>query len=362
MRGAWLSSVVEGLMESGGWMSLDVDVSGLLVPLGDDAPCGPNLEYDAEFLQMEEAARAQPEQEFSNADTGSRLTIEGQGANWVDARRLAESLLLRTRDLRVATYYTRALLRTEGFGGLAVGLRLIHGLLDGHWGQVHPQLDPDDGNDPTMRVNALAPLVAGDAVLDDLRAAWVVKSRQSGVLTVRDIDVSQGRLAARSGEQVFSEAQVRGVLGEALAQDATLGENIRSCTTLVSQLSNLLQDAVGAAVALDFKPLQSMLQTVSRALPDSVDSVSAVAEAGDSSSGVFVAAARPGEITSRQDVVVTLDRLVQYLERHEPTNPAQLLLRRAQRVMDMNFLEAMNELAPDGLVQAERSLGGQLNS
>ena len=52
--------------------------------------------------------------------------------------------------------------------------------------------------------------------------------------------------------------------------------------------------------------------------------------------------------------------MIQYLDRAEPTNPAQLLLRRAQRVMNMNFLEAMNELAPDGLVQAERSVGSQL--
>jgi len=60
-------------------------------------------------------------------------------------------------------------------------------------------------------------------------------------------------------------------------------------------------------------------------------------------------------------VIQTIDRLVDYLERAEPTNPAQWLLRRARRVINMNFLEAIVELAPDGLEQAERMVGSQLN-
>jgi len=344
-------------------MSLDVDASSMLRSLGDDSPCGQNLEYDAEFLQMEEAARVQPKQEFANADTGTRLTIDGQGANWLDVRRLAESLFQRTRDLRVATYYTRALLHTEGFAGLPVGLNLIHGLLNAQWAHVHPQLDPDDGNDPTMRVNALTPLVAADAVLEDLRAAWLVKSRQTGILTVRDIEVAQGRLAPRAGEQAFSEAQVAGMLGEALALDSTIGQSVQESVSLIEKLSSLLQDKVGAEAALDFKPLQSMLQVVSRALPagSAAGNPLPATAAAEILAGPAVAVARPGEIASRQDVMTTLERLIQYLEHNEPSSPAQLLLRRAQRVMNMNFLEAMNELAPDGLVQAERSVGGQLN-
>lgn len=333
-------------------MSLDVDVNGLLGSLSDEAPCGQNLEYDGEFLQLEEAVRAQPAQEFANSDTGERLTIEGQGADWAEARRLAESLLHRTRDLRVAIHYTRALLHTEGFGGLVVGLRLIHGLLDAQWDHVHPQLDPDDGFDPTMRVNALAPLVAMDAVLGDLRAAWLIRSRQA-TLSVRDVEVAQGRLAPREGEQAYAEAQIAGLLGE----EPGLAAHVDESLALLGQITDLLQARVGAAASIDFKPLLDLLQAVRRAVPDSCGAVAAAEAAATSAT---VAAAPPGEIASRQDVVSTLERLIRYLERAEPTNPAQLLLRRAQRVMDMNFLEAMNELAPDGLGQAERSVGSQL--
>ncbi|QDF99466.1 hypothetical protein CJ010_24470 [Azoarcus sp. DD4] len=348
-------------------MSLDIDLDTLLTPLGDDQPCGPNLEYDADFLQLEEAARQQAGQEFTG-DSGNRVTIEGQGPDWPEVRRLAEGLLERSRDVRVAVYYTRALLRTEGFGGIHLGLRLIVGLLEQHWAHVHPELDADDNDDPTMRVNALAPLVANEALVADLRASWLLRSRQSGVLTVRDIEVAQGKLGARDGEQVYSESQVSGMLAEAIGADPGLALAITESLALVRQLSGYLQDQVGASASIDFKPLQNILYAVQQALA-TVAPAEAAADAGGESAedGSPAAAATaagpsaPGEIRSRADVIATIDRLVAYLERTEPTNPAQWLLRRAQRVMNMNFLEAIVELAPDALDQAERMVGGQLH-
>jgi type VI secretion system protein ImpA len=344
-------------------MALDIDLDSLLAPLDDEQPSGPNLEYDADFLQLEEAARQQAGQEFMQGDNNT-VTIEGQGPDWPEVRRLAESLLERSRDVRIAVYYTRALLRTEGFGGIHAGLSLIHGLLERHWASVHPELDADDNDDPTMRVNALAPLVASDAVIADLRASWLLRSRQSGVLTVRDIEVSQGKISARQGEQLFSESQVSGMLSEAIAQDGATASRITESLALARQLSSYLQDQVGAGASLDFKPLQDVLYAVQQALGNQPVVAEAGAEGGDEAGIAAPAGAvggAPGEIRSRQDVVATIDRLVSYLERAEPTNPAQWLLRRAQRVMNMNFLEAIVELAPDGLEQAERMVGSQLN-
>jgi type VI secretion system protein ImpA len=349
-------------------MLLDIDVEALLAPLGAEEPCGPNLEYDAEFMQLEEAARAQPEQEFSNADTGTRVKIEGQGPDWPEVFKLAQGLMQRTRDVRVATYFTRALVRTQGFAGAQAGLTLIGGLLERYWQAVHPGLDPDDDNDPTMRVNALAPLVASDAFVDDLRASWLLKSRQSGILTVRGIELSQGKLQPREGEQVYSESQVSGMLTEALEQNAELGALIDDTIQLVVKLSAYLQTQVGAASALDFKPLQSILHSVRQAFlliaphgdsdGDAADGVETGAGAARTGEG---GASKPGEIRSRQDVVTAIDKLIQYLERAEPSNPAQVMLRRAKRVLNMSFLEAINEIAPEGLQQAERILGDQLN-
>ena len=346
-------------------MLQDIDVEALLSPLDSEAGCGPNLEYDPEFMQLEEAARAQPEQEFANSDTGTRVTIEGQGADWPAVLKLAQGLMHRTRDVRVATYFARALVRTEGFAGARIGLTVVGGLLERYWQGVHPQLDPDDDNDPTMRVNALAPLVASEAFIDDLRASWLLRSRQSGMLTVRNIEVSQGKLQAREGEQVYSESQVSGMLTEAFEQNAELGAVIDDVIQTATKISGFLQEQVGVARALDFKPLLSVAQSVRHAFQQIVPQADEGGEEEGGEEGNASASSggssRSGEIRSRQDVVAGIDKLIQYLERAEPSNPAQILLKRAKRVVNMSFLEALHEIAPDALQQAELILGDQLN-
>lgn len=352
-------------------MALLDDVSNWSQPLGEETPAGQNLEYDAEFLQLETAVRVQPAQEFANSDAGTKITIEGQGPDWQEVRRLCESLMGRTRDLRVSIYYTQALLHTEGFFGLYAGLSLLLGQLEKLWDHVYPQIDADEDHDPTMRMNALMPLVAADSVLGDLRNSWLLRSRQFGTLTVRDIEVSQGILPARDGESVYAEAQIVGILGEALSKDAALGGNVRDSVCLLSAVSDLLQERVGTSFSIDFKPLQSILLCIQRVFQQAspADATVAALETGEvgfhaaDKAGMAIPAPPPvqaGGISGRQEIIQILEQLVQYLEKNEPANPAQLLLRRAQRVMHMGFLEAIEELAPDGLQQAERAVGRSL--
>jgi type VI secretion system protein ImpA len=74
-------------------------------------------------------------------------------------------------------YLCRALLHNEGFVGGVKGLALIEALLETFWDGLHPELDADDNDDPTMRLNALVPLGALEAVVGDLRASYVMRSR-----------------------------------------------------------------------------------------------------------------------------------------------------------------------------------------
>lgn len=348
-----------------------MDLEVWLAPVSEDAPCGPNLEYDPEFQQLEEAAKEKPDQEFGSDGGGTYQRIEGESADWGTVRKLAESLITRTKDLRVAVYLLQGLLATEGFKGMDAGIRLIHGLLERYWDNVHPELDADDNNDPTMRVNALSPLASTDAVVATLRNAWVVRSRQHGVLTVRDIEVTLGRMSAREGGPQFSELQLAAMLGEAIKETPDLTQMARSALDTTKAVSTLLMDRVGAAASLDLKPLVTTLygvqQQVQAAAPSdaSGDQAAEAAVDGGTDSGgatsATVVIARPGEIRSREDVVTTLDKICEYLSRTEPTSPVPILLRRAQRMMGMSFLELINDMAPDGLPQAERVVGQRLD-
>jgi type VI secretion system protein ImpA len=353
-------------------MTLEIDLRAKLSPLPPEGqahshPCGPNLEYDPDFLELEGTIQPQDAQEFTRAD-GSRAVIAGSEQDWLKVRRLSENLLERTRDIRVAICYTRALLHIEGFPGIHVGLNLLLGLVDQYWEHVYPALDADDDNDPTMRINAFAPLVSADEIIADLRASWLLRSRQSGTLTVRDIELTLNKLDAHANEPVLTDAQLTGFLRAALDADPGLADTIPQTLELAHRLSAALQDHVGAHASIDFTPLLDILHALKQAydtvrpeatVQDTSDSADNDSADSDSRSN-NTAPGAPGEIRSRADVIASIERLATYLERTEPTNPAQWLLRRAQRVMQMNFLETIAEFTPEAIEQAERMLGGRL--
>lgn len=346
-------------------MTLDV----WLQAVSAENPCGPNLEYDGDFLRLEEAATAKRAEEFQR-DGGEVVRVEGKAVNWNEVRTLAEDLLGRSKDLRVAVYLTRALLHTDGFSGIADGLVLINGLCENFWDGVHPQLEEED-QDATVRVNALVPLGSLDSVVADVRGSVVLKSRRYGQLTVREIEVAHGRLKPAADTPVHSEAELAALLAAAAEENPESRRVAAHALASLKTLTATISERAGASFVLDLKALQTVLfnvdQAFAAALPENAETGVAEgdAEESDRSHDQMAVAGRSstvaaGEIGSRQDVVRILGRLCDYLVKHEPTNPVQFLLRRAQRMMNMSFLELMHDLAPDGLDQAETVVGEKL--
>jgi type VI secretion system protein ImpA len=68
------------------------------------------------------------------------------------------------------------------------------------------------------------------------------------------------------------------------------------------------------------------------------------------------------EISTRDDVQVLLEKACQFMERTEPSHPAPMLIRRAQRLLDLNFFQIIEELVPEGLQKIESLAGRPLNS
>lgn len=146
------------------------DLDALIAPLSPDAPCGPNLEYDPMFMELERAAAGRPERQFGN------FIEPAQGPDWLRVQQLAGEIFQRTKDLRVAVAWTRALTATDGLAGAVAGLQLIAHLVTTWPTQVHPVVEPDEEH-PTMRWNVVAALDAAPGFLGDLRAllpaGWV---------------------------------------------------------------------------------------------------------------------------------------------------------------------------------------------
>lgn len=328
-----------------------IDVEALLAPVTDASPCGEDLEYDAAFQALEDAARGKPEQEY-----GSTL-IAAQEPDWRTMQSQALVLGTRTRDLRVAMMLLRGATRLDGVAGFVPAVRLLHGLLERHWDGVYPLLDAADNDDSTMRLNALAPLADASGVLADLRAASIGPPRNG--LSARSIELALGKGEPRPGEAAMNEASAVKALSDAEAAEPGLLAALASAHEAVTGIQAVLDARAGAANGPDLRPLRMLTQCLAQAAGaargESIDAVPGAAPAANA--GAVALRSGLGTIASRDDAIKTLDRVCEWLEHSEPSNPAPLLIRRAQRLMSKSFMDIIRDLAPDGLKEVERIAG-----
>jgi type VI secretion system protein ImpA len=330
-------------------------VAGWLQPLADEAaPCGPDLEYDNDFLALNVAAAGKPESTFGPAEP----------PDWRSVVEMAEALLDRSRDLRIAVLWLRGQLHQAGYGALPVGLRLINGMLDSLWEALHPMPDPDDG-DTYARVNALTALRDNEGLIGDLRESHLVQDRAVGQVTVRQALVALNQLPAVDGEASPGRDQLSGMLGAVAARQPALRQQFADAVTLSRQLISLAGDKLGDA-APDLRPLYNLANSLAGLLP--AESAADSDDAGDTADGADGAVADApgggggrrslsGTVNSRDDAVRAIDMVCAYLERAEPTNPAQLFLRRGQALIGQNFLQLIKALAPEALPGVANMVG-----
>ena len=344
-----------------------IDVDSLSRPVSEEDPAGPDLEYDAEFLRAFKAAEGTPDRRMGDT------LVPGEEPDWRLVASAASQLLQRTKDLRIATLLARALLRLHGLPGLTEGLDLTRRLTAAYWSEIHPRLDPDDDNDPTIRVNVLLELCAPESMLHLVRTAQVARSRAFGPVSYRDLEVSEGRLSAGDDTQIQDAATLKGALLDCSAEDlqasqAALAEALAS----LAELSSTLAEHLRPDQMPSFDPLGDLLRAMSRWLgahlterlpPAAQDELAGAAAETEAAAPEAVPAQSPtrsvvpGAVASRQDVVRAIDRLCDYYARYEPSSPVPLLLRRAQRLAVADFMTIMRDMAPDALGHVELICG-----
>jgi type VI secretion system protein ImpA len=334
-------------------------VAALQAPISDESPAGDNLEYDSAFIALATASQGKAEQQFGDT------VIAAIEPDWREVDEQSQALLARSKDARVALLLLRANTRMQGIEGFSQGLDLLHGLLEQYWDVLHPQLDADDDNDPTMRLNALAPLADESTVLRDLYDAQIGVARGSGPLRVRDVAIAYGQLAPPSSESPPSTAQVDGALAAIHAQEPQRVQTLAGLSKQIHALHALLSDKTGRGDAVDLAPLRSLCNVLAKACAPLLASADAAAEeagaeasADDGAPGAASAApAVRGDIRSRQDALQALDRVIHYLQQAEPGNPAPLLILRAKKLIGVSFMEIMADLAPGAIETIEGVTG-----
>ena len=335
------------------------EVDQLIAPISDEAPSGDNLEYEPEFGELERSAQGKAEHQMGD------VVVEAEPPEWRDVVKQAEELLGKSKDLRIAVLLTRGALNVHGPQGLADGIAVIRGLLETQWDTVHPQLDEEDNDDPTFRVNSVMQLSDSGGMLHDLLVMPIVGSKAIGRFSLRDIRVAAGEL-----KPLDDSAQVPdSALINAAFMDCDLDElqaDAASIDAIIEDLGKceaIFAEKIGAANSPDIDGLVREVKEIKKAYAEAllsrgIGAEEAEGEAQGVGGGGGAAPAKiSGEINSREDVTLMIGKICTFYERNEPSSPIPVLLQRVKRLVSMDYMEIMTELTPDAVAQAKALAG-----
>jgi type VI secretion system protein ImpA len=331
------------------------DLSGLLEPVSAEHPCGDNLEYDSARVALDNNILGTPENQFSGE--------KALPPNWREVYKEASALLQRSKDLQVILYLIRALINVEGWRGFRDGLAFLEESLSRYWDSIYPQLDPDDGMDPTSRVNILEELASFDLIIRPLSLAVLVESKAVGRFCLRDIQYATDRLEVPKDLTKSDNAAISAAFLD--VDDTALSDTYQALLEsikIIEQIDTFVNEKVGASQGAVLTPVKALLKEVR----DDFDHYAGSRLAGGNESEAIESdaeldsndvkpvksrAAVSGAIESRQDVVRTLDALCKYYADYEPSSPVPILLRRAKHLATADFMEIVQNLMPDALSQ-----------
>lgn len=369
-----------------------IDLALWLNPLDGENPSGEDLRNDPAFHELERLTESQVKVVHDGHNKpSSQSTIP---VDWPAVLDKAEELRAHGRDLRLLVIVTRALANEQGLAGLAHGLTLIARTFDQHWEAMHPALRPNAApRDAALRrINALLDLQNGqDGLLANLRQMTFFAPRTIGAISGRDLEqgaldervmlleAASGLNAAEKAALVSAHGQLlnrvhsgcKAQADQANAEMMSLIADAQAAITALDAVETALNTRLeggGAAVPELKRFLQRLLSTLERnsvieaatngaanPAPTTADPEvparnghAAEAMAG-TTSYAEPSTGLPDRISSRDDVVKCLDLVVAFYDRTEPSSPIPHLARRVRRMVHMDFVELMEDLAPSGL-------------
>ena len=326
-----------------------MDTDKLVQPLSEAQPCGVSLE-DTQLLASFDVFRVFGQPTPLPADL-----------DWREIRGKSIEALAESKDLRLLAHLAVAELRTAGLQAFIDQLAVAAGWLGTYWTQVYPLVD----DDAILRRNALSALADPMAVLDALRRIPLLTHRQLGALSFRSLEIAGGRMTIAEGEPAApGEDQIRAIFAATPSEEvAALSGQLQVALQALEKISEtMLEQGGGTEAVPEFGPLQSILAKMRAAVKPYLP-VDGATEAPDGHAGVGAAtdgagaAGSLGAIRTRDDAVRVLDMVADFFRRTEPSSPVPIFLDRAKRLVALDFLKLIEDVAPDALSEVKR-LGG----
>lgn len=342
-------------------MTTRLDLPALLAPISEASPCGEDMLFSRQFDAIQEARK----HDDPSLEQGEWV-IELKEANWPFVISECEKLLREsTKDLRLGVWLTDALASQRGFEGLADGYRLLTGLCQQYWDQLHPL---PEGGDIEMRVGNVTWLIGRSVEL--LQRAPIVSDANTGYSalvweTALALDQSIRRTPAQADELQRNKVTVEQFDRIRRATPAKFLQkthrDVQACEQALAEFEAVFDERTasnGPSFRAAKDAAAAIRQTVERFAREAgvpMDSGAPAAPAVAPVAGtpapsriepVFDAvvphhapaaapAALPPGIHSRSQAIAQLKEVAAYFEKTEPSSPAAYMANKAARWADM---------------------------
>jgi type VI secretion system protein ImpA len=346
-------------------MSARWNSANLLEPITPEEPCGKSLE-DTDALNVLDSYQifGQTSLDPEKLPPGEKAPARKEARksdrppNWGEVQDLSVQMLSGTKDLRILAHLAAATLRTEGPQPFFQLVSVANEWVKAYWGQVYPLIE----DDAIFRRNALNCFADRPAVIDGLRRAPLVSSRQHGRISFRDLEIAAGAAQPVDDQPAPGEAQVSAAFAELAIDDLrALKTGAADAESALREIDEKVRGESGIEAAPAFDQLIAVLKQLAAALqvrlaahPAATPAETGAGEGGDAAGGGVMAV---GAIKSRQDAIRALDAAAEFFRRNEPSSPVPLLVDRARRLVAKDFLEVLADVAPEALASAKAAGG-----
>jgi type VI secretion system protein ImpA len=338
-------------------MGSSIDILKLGGPISEANPGGEDLEQTPFLAELESQRLFGQISPLAGDIKRDDAPGQPKAVDWRKVRDRSLEALQRSRDLRVLPYLGAAVLRLEGLSSFLALVPLSLQWLKEMPDHVYPRFDGDG----IAQANALSNWADRMALVEPLRRTPFVQHRQLGAFSLRHIDLAQGKLKPQQGEEPAPEAQIQAAIANSeLADLEPLAAAASAAVDSMESAVALMRERTQGSAAPDFGRLLESIGRITELFTAEISSRKGAAAAASSSSGesgVVQSRAAVGAIRSREDAIRALSAVSDYFREQEPSSAVPLFVDRAKRLIGVNFLEMISEVAPDSLAQV-RHAGG----
>jgi type VI secretion system protein ImpA len=328
--------------------------AALCEPIEDDAPCGPDLDlaYDPEYsLFVARADGIVPQKFFEFVRTDHDLAKEC---------RTIETLLGRTRDLRLLILLAKFRILNRELGGFVEALAAMAALMRAHWNEVHPAADEGDFG---LRIVVVESLDDMASVVMPLVHVPLTTSRRSGPVHYRAVQIAQGEATAQEGEATLDMSAIEAAFNDGeLPQIVENRDLVVAALTALAEMDESVDEHGAGSLALGkVKPILVKMRTMLDGVIVRRDPSAVVSEPStDGSPSESAPATGSLPLDDPGAVRRALLGAELYFQKNEPSSPALLLVAQARHLVGKSLAESVQLLVPDHSEKAVINVGGRL--